>query len=184
MRGLVLLPLAGVLCLLGLAVSETVVFAQEPKKGLRPATAIEHAPKFPGTWRLISAEYVGPSGTTRYLYGRGAVGLLMYDARGHMSAQIMNPERALWAGEDRLKESAGEAKESIDTYIAYFGDYVIDNKKMTVTHKVKGAMIPNWTGTDQVRGFEFWGDDRLVLTTDSKIDGVVYKAKLTWERMQ
>ena len=162
----------------------TAAFAQEAKKALRPATAIEHAPKFPGTWRLISAEYVGPSGNTRYLYGRGAVGILMYDARGHMSAQIMSPERALWAAEDRLKETPGEAKESIDTYIAYFGDYVIDNKKMTVTHKVKGAIIPNWTSTDQVRGFEFWGDDRLVLTTDSKIDGVVYKAKLTWERMQ
>ena len=178
------MSVAGVVCLFGLLAGDNVAFAQETKKTLRPATAIEHAPKFPGTWRLISAEYVGPSGATRYQYGRGAIGLLMYDARGHMSAQIMNPEREVWSTGERLKETDAEAKASIDSYISYFGDYVVDNKKMVVIHKVKGSIIPNWTGTDQVRGFEFWGDDRLVLTTDAKIDGVVYKAKLTWERIQ
>lgn len=132
----------------------------------------------------MSAEYVAPSGATRYLYGRGAIGVLTYDTKGHMTAQIMNPERELWASPERLKDTPAEAKASIDSYIAYFGDYVVDNKKMVVIHKVRGALIPNWTGTDQVRGFEFWGDDRLVLTTDAKIDGVVHKAKLTWERMQ
>ena len=184
MRGLVLLSLAGLACLFGVLPGVERLLAQEARRGLKPATAIEHAPKFPGTWRLLSAEYVGPSGATRYLYGRGAVGVLMYDARGHMSAQITNPEREVWAAGERLKDTPAEAKASIDSYIAYFGDYVIDQKKMVVIHKVKGALIPNWTGTDQVRGFEFWGDDRLVLTTDAKIEGVVYKAKLTWERMQ
>jgi hypothetical protein len=184
MRGLVSLTVLGVVCLFGLLVGTSNALAQESKKQLKPATAIEHAPKFPGTWRLLSAEYVGPSGATRYLYGRGAIGMLTYDNRGHMSAQIMNPERELWANGDRLKDTEAEAKASIDSYIAYFGDYVVDNKKMVVIHKVKGGLIPNMTGTDQVRGFEFWGDDRLVLTTETRIDGVVYKGKLTWERMQ
>lgn len=172
MRGLVLI-LAG-----------TCLFAQDSKRELKAATDISMAPKFVGTWRLISAEYVGPSGATRYLYGRGAVGMLTYDGRGHMSAQIANPEREVWASNERLKETPAEAKASIDSYIAYFGDYVVDQKKMVVVHKVKGALIPNWTGTDQVRRFEFWGDERLILTTDANLDGVVYKAKLTWERMR
>ncbi|MEO8026832.1 MAG: lipocalin-like domain-containing protein [Bryobacteraceae bacterium] len=151
---------------------------------MKPATEIAHTPKFPGTWRLLSAEYVGPSGATRRLYGAGAVGMLIYDGKGHMSAQIANPEREPWAKGDRLAETPEEAKASIDSYISYFGDYTVDEKKSVVIHKVKSALIPNWTGTDQVREFEFWGDDRLILTTDAKIDGVVYKAKLTWERMQ
>ncbi len=174
----------GVVCLFSISGLSSTLLAQETKKQLKPATAIEHAPKFPGTWRLLSAEYVGPSGAARYLYGRGAIGILTYDNRGHMSAHIMNPEREPWANGDRLAETPADAKAAIDSYIAYFGDYVVDNKKMVVIHRVKGSLIPNWTGTDQVRGFEFWGDDRLVLTTDAKIDGVVYKAKLTWERMQ
>lgn len=147
-------------------------------------TDVPHAQHFTGAWRLISAEYVAPSGNVRYIYGRGAVGTLIYDGRGHMSAQIMNPDREAHAANDRLKAAPEEAMASFRTYLAYFGDYTVDEKKQVVIHRVKGSLLPNWTGTDQVRRFEFWGNDRLILSADTTLEGIAYKAKLTWERLR
>src|SRR5262245_62021366 len=55
-----------------------------------------------GTWRLVSAEERREGGITISLWGPAPVGRLVYDDRGRMSAQLMDPRRKPFASEDRL----------------------------------------------------------------------------------
>ena len=77
-----------------------------------------------GTWRLVSVESVGPSGeVSREWMGSKPTGLLMYDATGQMSAQIMrDPRPSFVSGRDR-PGTPEEFKAAYDGYYAYFGTY-------------------------------------------------------------
>jgi hypothetical protein len=52
---------------------------------------------------------------------------------------------------------------AFDNYIAYYGTYTLDLKAQTVTHHLEDASPPNWRGVNNVRWFEFQGDDRVLL---------------------
>ena len=76
----------------------------------------------------------------------------------------------------------------VTTFFAYYGTYTVDESAGTVTHQLEGAMDPTYVGTDQVRQFEFVGDDRLLLTAiiDNELTreiGSVGTNVLTWERI-
>ena len=77
---------------------------------------------------------------------------------------------------------------AFDTYAAYFGTYTIDAKAGTVSHHLDDNLIPGRQGTDNVRWFEFQGDNRLLLIPieDGK-GGVLARKdatyKLLWERI-
>ena len=59
----------------------------------------------------------------------------------------------------------GEEKvTAFDNYIAYYGTYTLDLKAQTVTHHLQDASPPNWRGVNNVRWFEFQGNDRLLLS--------------------
>jgi len=47
-----------------------------------------------GTWALVSTEWKRADGKHANPFGDGAVGVLIYDASGYMSAQIMHAARA------------------------------------------------------------------------------------------
>jgi hypothetical protein len=49
--------------------------------------------KFVGTWKLVSFEELLPDGRVTYPYGEEPAGLLIYDAAGHMSVQVMRRDR-------------------------------------------------------------------------------------------
>ena len=75
------------------------------------------------------------------------------------------------------------------TFFAYYGTYTVDEGSGTVTHHLEGALDPTWVGTDQVREFEFVGDDRLLLsvTLDNELArelGAAGTNVLTWERVR
>ncbi|MBE3087728.1 MAG: lipocalin-like domain-containing protein, partial [Chloroflexi bacterium] len=53
-----------------------------------------------GTWRLVSFESRTAGGEIRHQLGRAPRGQLLYDAAGHMSAQLMDPERPQFASGD------------------------------------------------------------------------------------
>ena len=75
------------------------------------------------------------------------------------------------------------------TFFGYYGTYTVDEGSGTVTHHLEGALDPTWVGTDQVREFEFVGDDRLLLsvTLDNELArdlGAAGTNVLTWERVR
>jgi hypothetical protein len=57
------------------------------------------------------------------------------------------------------------------TYLSYCGTYTVEGT--TVTHHVKGGLIPSWTGSEQPRPFTF-AHGRLIIEVGNQ--------KLTWER--
>ena len=142
---------------------------------------------FVGAWRLVSWERTSPSGEVSYLYGREPEGQLIYTSNGQMSAQLMNPDAKSPA--DARSSSNETAAEIAKQFFAYWGTYSVDESAACVTHHVLGAVARSWVGRDQVRRYEFLGDDRLQLTADLENDDVAERAGfagaqvLVWERI-
>lgn len=116
--------------------------------------------RFVGAWELIDWRTTDGSGSVRFPYGENAQGQVTYSADGRMSAHLMRPP----------EDPSGAPPQ----YIGYWGTFSVDEAARTVTHHVVGSDQANWIGSDQVRGFEFVGPDRLILSLGSN--------RLTWVR--
>jgi hypothetical protein len=152
--------------------------AKRSKPGAEPQTSAALV----GTWRLVSFESRTSGGEVRHQLGRAAKGQLSYDAAGHMSAQLMNPERPLFASGDLTRGSDTEVRAAMAGYIAYYGTYTLDHLRGVITHHVQGALFPNWVGGDQVRYFRLDGDRLTITTPPIRIGGEDSTTVLVWER--
>lgn len=128
-----------------------------------------------GHWRLITFENFDEKGVARpaqYDSGR-----IMYDAAGHMSAQLMNTKRK------PLSQPSTEAERaaSYSGFVAYYGRYTIDPALGKITHHVEGALNPNWVKTDLVRFYGFSADGKRLMLSIRNGDRVT--GTLTWERI-
>jgi hypothetical protein len=166
-------------CVLILLLSCVSLFAAAPQQD-------DVAKKFSGAWRLVSVE--GTDATFHFVYDH-PTGILIYDRSGWMSVQI----DIKGARKPFLNGPAGGTGEekvaAFDNYIAYYGTYTLDLKAQTVTHHLADATPPNWRGVNNVRWFEFQGNDRLLLIPreDGKggvIDRKDATFKLLWERIK
>ncbi len=83
-----------------------------------------------------------------------------------MSAQLMQSGRRASAG----------IREALETYVAYFGTYDVEEQTATVIHHVQASLEPSWIGTDQRRAYRFQ-ENRLLLTA---VTTSVFE--LTWEK--
>lgn len=130
---------------------------------------------FVGTWKLISVEDHGPDGGTVQPYGRDPVGILVYDATGHMSVQIMRHDRVALSAEI---ENAGseEIKSAVEGFTAFFGTYEVDADRHIVTHNVEGHLAPNSVGKALTRSFEFLGDLLILRPNPTRT--------VTWKRIR
>jgi len=118
--------------------------------------------QFVGAWELVDWRATTASGEVRFPYGEEAQGQITYTADGRMSAHLM-----------RAPEDPSDAPPQ---YLSYWGRYSLDAGAGTVTHHVIGSDQANWIGSDQVRAFDFEGDDRLVLSLGSN--------RLSWVRVR
>ena len=128
--------------------------------------------RFLGTWRLVETTTDGKPDPNRGLH---PVGVIYYDATGHMAAQIM-PEgrRRAFAG---ILPTPEEAHAALRGYTAYFGTYAVDERTQTVTHQRDGNINPGGLGPF-VRRYEFLPGDRLVLRPMEN------QNRLVWERIK
>ncbi len=140
--------------------------------------------QFTGTWKLVSSEYRRLDGKLAYSKGRDAVGILMYDASGHMSVQIMRPDRPAFASGDHLKGTPEEIKSAFKGFVAYYGTYEVNEEEGTVTHHLEGSLFPNWVGTDLKRFFEFSGNQLTLSTPPMPMGGQQLTGVLLWERVE
>ena len=158
-----------------------------PPAPARPAAeAQKYADRIVGAWRLVSVEGNSPMRRVDYDH---PIGMIVYDRSGWMSVQIaIHGERKAFA--HGVSAGATEEKaEAFDTYLAYYGTYVVNGNEGTVTHHIADHSYPGYRGRDNVRWFEFQGDDRIVLipTEDGKGGSINRKDatyKLTWERIR
>ncbi len=137
--------------------------------------------QFIGTWKLVSIEFRRSDGQLTYPMGRDAVGIIMYDANGHMSVNIMRPDRQAFATGDQLKGTPMEIKSAFEGFVAYYGVYEVNQENGTVTHHVEGSLFPNWVGSAQRRFFEFSGNRLTLSTAPILMGGQQVTGVLNWE---
>jgi len=140
--------------------------------------------QFIGTWKLVSSEFRHSDGQLTYPFGRDAVGIIMYDANGHMSVHIMRPDRPAFASGDQLEGTPVEIKSAFEGFVAYYGVYEVNQEEGTVTHHVKGSLFPNWVGSAQRRFFEFSGNRLTISTPPIPMGGEKIVGLLIWERAE
>ena len=116
--------------------------------------------RFVGAWDLVDWRTTSSTGDVAFPYGEDAKGRITYSAEGGMSAHLMRPP--------------ADPTDAPQQYLGYWGSFSLDTAARTVTHHVVGSDQANWIGSDQVRGFRFEGNDRLVLSLGSN--------RLTWVR--
>ena len=139
---------------------------------------------FLGAWRLISYESLDAAGNTTYPFGRHVNGLLMYDGSGMMSVQIIRGDRPDFPTEDMFRADPDMLKAAFEGLNTYFGTFEIDASRNIVTHHLQGASLPNRTGSQQIREYEFCGN-RLSLRTPSRLmDGKMLTGLLVWEKIE
>ncbi len=127
--------------------------------------------KFVGSWRLVSIEGNPPG--RPFVYDR-PTGLLMYDSAGHMCVNIvLKADRKPFA-----PFAKGFLTATTEEKAAAFES----------THHLEDNLVPGRGGTNNVRWFEFQGDNRLYLIPmeDGK-GGVLARKdatyKFLWERL-
>lgn len=136
-----------------------------------------------GTWVPVSAEDRMANGEVHYpAYGHHPQGYLTYDATGHMSVQLMNPER------EKLglrTASLEQFKAAATGFLAYSGTYTVSRSEGKIIHHVDCAFDPADLGTDMVRTFVL-SADKLTLTLGpyNEYGTVVESRTLVWKRLR
>ena len=164
------------LAMIGLA-SPAATSAEEPSFG--PSRLV-------GTWKLVAIEERDAHGkrVTPLDYGPDPVGMLMYDATGHMSVHAMRRGRPRLDSDDVYRATPEQAKAAFTGYGAYFGTYTVDERAGMVIHHVEGSLLPNWEGTQQRRRFTISGDTLILEPPEFKAAGEGRTRRLTWQRVR
>jgi hypothetical protein len=147
------------------------------------AQAPAGSPSIVGTWRLVAYEDRPEQGPARFPYGEHPKGLLIYDAAGYMSIQIMKNPHPKVASGDEEKVSPAEKIALFDAYTAYFGTYRVDAVRGVVIHHAEGDLVDVYIGEDEERPFELNGD-RLTIKPQWTEDGRKWSGIRVFERVK
>lgn len=153
-----------------------------PADEAAPEVEADAASTFLGTWTLVNWEARVGEAEAVYPFGEDAIGRIMYDAAGHMSVQLLVPDRPRFASPDFTAGTSTEIEAAFEGFFAYFGSYSVDEVAGTVTHELEAALFPNWTGTEQVRSYVFEGDTLVLRTPPTIGQGVEAIHTLKWVR--
>jgi hypothetical protein len=131
-----------------------------------------------GTWQLVSASSTTSTGERNETpYGASPAGLLTY-GDGRVTAMISyDGRKSLSIGGGSVEEQA----EAFKTFFAYAGKYNVTGDK--VTHRVEISSIQNYVGKDLVRNFKFRGDQIILVTPRTRINGEIQTVELIWQRL-
>lgn len=137
-----------------------------------------------GAWRLLDALAEPVDGSTPHRpHGPRPAGLILYTPDGHVSVQIMEPDRAVPESTDWTALTPEEYAAEGRTYFGYAGRFDVDEAAGTVTHHVEVSLFPGWVGDGQLRLVELEGN-RLTLSTPTPFltGGKLVRMRLNWER--
>jgi hypothetical protein len=137
-----------------------------------------------GAWKLVSYEERPIDGSPSfYPMTEEPMGIIMYTPDGYMSAQLSKPNRKPFASGDWFKGSAEEYEQEATSYIAYTGEFHVNEEAKTLKHSMFVSLFPNWIGQTQPRVVQIDGND-LYLSTASPIQsgGKEVNSHLRWKR--
>lgn len=151
--------------------------------GITHAQGPPDAARVVGTWRLTTFEDRSDEGAVKHPYGERPMGLLIYDATGHMSIQIMKMPHPKVASGDEEKITPAEKIALFDAYTAYWGKYRVDTARGVVIHRAEGDLSDVYIGEDEERPFELTGD-RLTIRPTWMADGRRWTGVRVFERVR
>ena len=134
-----------------------------------------------GTWTLVLVDNVLPDSSRVHLYGPSPSGILMFDAGGRYSLQIVSAGRPAFAAKDKSRGTPEEYRAAVQGSNAHFGRYGVDRTRQTITFRIDHASFPNWEGTSQERSFRVDGD-RLRYTVPVPTSGAGVTGEVEWRR--
>ncbi len=116
-----------------------------------------------GAWELVSfvARDAG-AGEDRHPLGNAPLGLILYTADGHMSAQL--------------------ADSDMGGYISYGGRFSVDEETSTLRHDVTMSMMPELLTQPQFRYASVDGDFLTLSASRTDDAGVTTHSRLQWKR--
>jgi lipocalin-like protein len=139
--------------------------------------------KLVGTWKLISASSSSASGEQNESpFGPNPVGILTYTDDGRVSALIS------YGGRKQLTIGAEpaalieEQAEAFRTFLAYAGRYRLSGD--TVVHSIEISSIQNYAGKELVRGLKFQGNQIVLVTPPTMVNGKIQSVELVWQRLE
>ena len=139
--------------------------------------------KLIGTWNLKAWEIRLEDGSVHHPMGDDAKGVLRLDPSGMLIAHLMKPGRPAFADNDILRGTPEEIVPAFQGYIAFWGDFVVDESINQITYTVEGSLFPNWIGHDQIRTWEFDGETLHLKTPPALVGGQTGVNVLVWERI-
>ena len=127
--------------------------------GSSAVTALQD--RLAGTFHLVSLETRRSDGVVSSPFGRGVIGLFMFDRAGNFAVQLMG-----------------------DHAMAMFGTYVVDETQRTFTLTPVGALDRALIGTEVVRHVDPGHDDVAVFSTPVNVaDGMESTTFITWRKV-
>jgi len=136
-----------------------------------------------GIWKLISIQTQADDGTLAYPFGKDVAGLLMIDAKGYFSAQVMDMKRPSFKSADSRGGTPEEVRTAFENYIGYYGSFDLGETGGVMIFHVRGAWLPNWIGSEQIRYYTLRGNRMSISTAPVLFDGKKTVGKLVWERV-
>ena len=134
-----------------------------------------------GAWKLVSASSTTSKGEPcEPPYGLNPLGFLTYSADGRVTALISYSGRKPLSGGGGARAQEEQA-EAFRTFLAYAGRYTLGGDK--VTHHIEISSIQNYVGKDLVRNIKFQGDQLILVTPPTPVNGKIQTVKLIWQRL-
>jgi hypothetical protein len=133
-----------------------------------------------GTWMLLSNENINPDGTRVQPYGPNPYGILMFDAGGRYSIQVMRDGQAKFTSNDRTKGTPEENQATVQNNNPHFGAYTVDEANHVIIFKIEHAMFPNWEGTVQKRPFAITREELKYTVPSSSLGSGT--GEVVWKR--
>ena len=134
-----------------------------------------------GTWLLSTVDNLMPDGSKVHLYGAAPRGLLIFDADGRYTLQIMRGDRARFASTDRALATPAEYRAAVMGSNTHFGRFSVNEIDHTITFRIEHASFPNWDDTEQKRSFEI-KDGRLSYIVPTPTTGAGATGEVVWTR--
>jgi len=136
-----------------------------------------------GIWSLVSFAVEQSDGVASYPYGKKVGGMLIIDASGYFSAQVMDMTRPAFKVPDPRGGTPEEIKRAFEGYIGYYGNFDVDETQSKFTFHVKGSWLPNWIG-EQIRYYKIEGNRMAITSAPTMFAGNQAVGKLLFERIK
>jgi hypothetical protein len=137
-----------------------------------------------GTWELVSRQDHNAAGNLRPDPNLGAdpLGLLIYDRGGRFAAQFMKRDRTQSVQAAPVAPSANNTRAK-DGYDAYFGTYVVDDERRTVTQTLQAALSAENVGHVVTREMAVEGNTLTISLNTTSVQGEAVTRTLRWRRV-